>query len=223
MSVWEFSNLNCVVCPWHLRWWCLPVAQLAALFWTISSYSTYLWVICCLLDTTCTYARWVSLCIAVFKFGVRFVCCLWLIYVPHPSFCIYCRIWFFGQSDTATTRQTTNYTVSTLEPLYKTVCYKIVHYKTVSHIRLFKGGPQSLYPKENVLIIKKNAHLCFFYMYNLYSKCPKILNTLIHIFWAWILFFMQLFVTILSGMANSGSGAVWSGSAPFAMAILLVH
>ena len=37
----------------------------------------------------------------------------------------------------------------------------------------------------------------------MYSKCPKISNTLFHIFSAKILLFMQLFLKILSGMANS--------------------
>ena len=36
-----------------------------------------------------------------------------------------------------------------------------------------------------------------------YSKCPKISDTLFHIILAYILLFMQLFLKILSGMANS--------------------
>ena len=35
-----------------------------------------------------------------------------------------------------------------------------------------------------------------------YSKCPKILNTLFHAILAKLLLFMQLFLEILSGMAN---------------------
>ena len=40
-------------------------------------------------------------------------------------------------------------------------------------------------------------------MVNDYSKCPKILNTLLQTFLAEILLFMQLFLKILSGMVNS--------------------
>ena len=59
------------------------------------------------------------------------------------------------------------------------------------------------------------------------DKCPKISNTLFHTILAQILLFMQQFLNILSGMASSvdpdqtaPSGAVWSGSALFAYAIL---
>ena len=64
--------------------------------------------------------------------------------------------------------------------------------------------------------------------HNIYSKCPKILNTFIQYFLALILLFMQLLLKTLSEMANSVDpdqtaplGAVWSGSALFACAILL--
>ena len=60
-----------------------------------------------------------------------------------------------------------------------------------------------------------------------YGKCPKISNTSLLTLFALILFFMQLFLKILSEKANSvdpdqtaPSGAVWSGSALFAFAIL---
>ena len=60
-----------------------------------------------------------------------------------------------------------------------------------------------------------------------YGKCPKIPNTLFHFILAKILLFMQLFLKVLSGMANSvdpdqtaPSGAVWSGSALLAYVIL---
>ena len=50
-------------------------------------------------------------------------------------------------------------------------------------------------------------------MYN--GKCPKISNTLFHTFLAYIFIFIQLFLKILSGMANridqdqtASSGAV---------------
>ena len=63
--------------------------------------------------------------------------------------------------------------------------------------------------------------------YQQYGKCPKILNTLFHTFFTKIFLFMQLFLKIVSGMANSidpdqtaPSEAVWSGSTLFAYAIL---
>ena len=42
----------------------------------------------------------------------------------------------------------------------------------------------------------------YFYLCVLYSKCPKILNTLLHTFFVQILLFIQLFLKILSGKAN---------------------
>ena len=38
---------------------------------------------------------------------------------------------------------------------------------------------------------------------HIYSKCPKISNTLSHNCLAYFLLLMQLFLTILSGMANN--------------------
>ena len=59
-----------------------------------------------------------------------------------------------------------------------------------------------------------------------YGKCSKISNTLFHTFFGQKFTFMQLFLKIPSGMANSidpdqtaPSGAVWSGSALFAYAL----
>ena len=40
------------------------------------------------------------------------------------------------------------------------------------------------------------------YIFGEYGKCPKTSNTLFHTFLAQILLFMQLFLKILSGMAN---------------------
>ena len=37
----------------------------------------------------------------------------------------------------------------------------------------------------------------------IFGKCPKISNTLFHTYFASILLFMQLFLKILSGIANS--------------------
>ena len=61
----------------------------------------------------------------------------------------------------------------------------------------------------------------------LFGKYPKNSNTIIHTILAKILLFKQLFLKILSEMANSvdpdqtaPQGAVWSGSALFAYAIL---
>ena len=45
--------------------------------------------------------------------------------------------------------------------------------------------------------------LLSFFLSEKYSKCPKISNTLFHTFLAQILLFMQLFLKIPSGMANS--------------------
>ena len=60
-----------------------------------------------------------------------------------------------------------------------------------------------------------------------YGKCPKISNILFHTFLALTLLFMQFFIKIPNGNANSGdpdqtapSGAVWSGSALFTYGIL---
>ena len=60
-----------------------------------------------------------------------------------------------------------------------------------------------------------------------YDKCPKISNTLLHTFFGLNFAFMQLFLIIFSEVANSvdpdqtaSLGAVWSGSALFAYAIL---
>ena len=58
---------------------------------------------------------------------------------------------------------------------------------------------------------------------SIYGKCSKISNTLFHIFLAYILLFMLLFLKVLHGMANivdsdqtAPWGAVWSVSALFA-------
>ena len=49
-------------------------------------------------------------------------------------------------------------------------------------------------------IIRKST---FTYCHNYYGKYPKILNTLFHTFLACFWLFVQLFLKILSGMANS--------------------
>ena len=76
----------------------------------------------------------------------------------------------------------------------------------------------------NILSTNKLVKLMMFWTIGpWYSKCPKILNILVHTFLAKILLFMQLFLKMLRGMANSedpdqtaSSGTVWPGSALFA-------
>ena len=49
----------------------------------------------------------------------------------------------------------------------------------------------------------ENMLQVFIRAYYEYSKCSKISNILFHIILALIMFFMQLFLKILNGMANS--------------------
>ena len=60
-----------------------------------------------------------------------------------------------------------------------------------------------------------------------YSKCPKISNTLFQTFFTYLFVYMHLFCKVLSGMAKhvdlgqtAPSGAISTGSAPFANAML---
>ena len=75
--------------------------------------------------------------------------------------------------------------------------------------------------------VLKAVNLCLCTHFCQFGKCPKISNTLFHSLLAKILLFMQQFLKLLNGMANSvdpdqtaPSGAVWSGSTLFAYVIL---